>query len=546
MHPAVAKFRQLPNLTSQRDWQSASAAARSKAQNRNVIVKHLLCNGSLDQALTKLEEALNTGLISPALSQAVSAIGKLPSRATIYNWISAYKDQGLEGLLPNHKGKTAKQPDWALRALELYHSPNSPSFAQVADQLVTEKYKAEAFQVRRFINSLPHELGPQSPYRIGSKLYREKHKDFLIRSTEHIPPGFLYNADGHTLDVYLAHPNTGKAWRAELTAFQDVASRCIVGWEVSEAENTISTLTALTRSINDHQHVPSMLYIDNGSGYKARMMADECCGVYAQFDLEVIFAIPGNARAKWIERFFKHMEERVGKRFATYCGRGHDERHKQLMLKEVKQGKRELPSVDEWIAEFKDYLDDYHNSEHPEIKGKTRLQVWKDGLIQEKPYCSDFTILPREVVNVRRGRVRLHKRDYAANFLHQFNGQELVAGYDLHDDTYINLYEKTGEFIMLCELKNKVQAIPQSRIDEVQQKRLAGQTKRLERHLAEKKARAAVTQIVDVDSIESLSHNTSILIEEQETQVFDFDIADFDTTESERKPLDPELFLNVE
>ena len=50
MHPAVAKFRQLPNLTSQRDWQSASAAARSKAQNRAAIVKHLLCKGSLDQA----------------------------------------------------------------------------------------------------------------------------------------------------------------------------------------------------------------------------------------------------------------------------------------------------------------------------------------------------------------------------------------------------------------------------------------------------------------------------------------------------------------
>lgn len=307
MHPAVAKYNQLPALSNVQDWKKATDKARKLAQHRATIVQHLLLNGSLDSALMQLKERLNTGLIAPSINQAIAAIGKLPSRATLYNWCKAYKDLGLEGLLPNHKGKVASTKPWATRALELYHAVNSPSFAQVADELKKQGFDAQAFQVRRFINELPHELGPQSPHRMGNKLYREKHKDHLIRSTEHIPPGFIYNGDGHTLDVYLAHPKTGKAWRAELTAFQDVASRCIVGWEISEAESAVSTLTALTRSIGIHQHIPSMLYVDNGSGYKAKMMTDECCGVYAQFDIEVIFAIPGNARAKWIERFFLHI-----------------------------------------------------------------------------------------------------------------------------------------------------------------------------------------------------------------------------------------------
>ncbi|ALU41922.1 Mu transposase C-terminal domain-containing protein [Pseudoalteromonas rubra] len=528
MHPAVAKYNNLPSLQSTTSWSKAGDKARKTAQVRATLVKHLSSiDNALDKALEKLNDNLNSGLVSPAIHQAVAELGKLPSRATLYNWIKAYKDQGMEGLLPNHKGRAAKQPDWSLRALELYHAINSPSFAQVADQLVKENYKAQAYQVRRFINSLPHELGPQSPYRLGTKLYREKHKDHLIRATDHIPPGFLYNADGHQIDVYLAHPNTGKQWRAELTAFQDVGSRCIVGWELGEAESSISTLTALTRAIRTHNHIPSMLYVDNGSGYKSQMMADECCGVYAQFDIDTIFAIPGNARAKWIERFFLHMEDRVGKRFETYCGRDHNDRHKQLMLKEASQGKRRLPSVDEWVAEFTAFLDDYHNSPHPEIKGKTRLQVWQEGLQQDAPPCTDFVILPREKVNVRRGRVRLHNRTYRADNLHQFNGQELIAGYDLHDDSYLNLYEHSGEFLMICELKEKQQAIPASRIEEKQAQRLTNQTKRLQKHLAEKQARAAVNRVVDVQKVEQLAADTPAALPVKQPNLMPVQLDDF-------------------
>ncbi|WP_462155982.1 transposase [Pseudoalteromonas piscicida] len=543
MHPAVAKFKNLPSLPGTKNWSQASDSARKKAQARATIIKHLAAmNCTFEAAFNQLTSSVKTGLITPAIHQAINAVGKLPSRATLYNWHNAYKEYGMEGLLPNNKGRAAKQPNWAHRALELYHAVNSPSFAQVADQLIKEGYKAEDYQVRRFINGLPHELGPQSPYRIGNKLYREKHKDHLIRSTEHIPPGFLYNGDGHTLDVYLAHPSTGKPWRAELTAFQDVASRCIVGWELGEAESSISTLTALTRSIRAHHHIPSILYIDNGSGYKSQMMADECTGVYAQFDIDTIFAIPGNARAKWIERFFLHMEDRVGKRFASYCGRDHNDRHKQLVLKEVRQGKRTLPTVDEWVAEFTAFLHDYHNSPHPEIKGKTRIEVWEEGLQQDAPPATDFVILPREKVNVRRGRIRLHNRYYSADYLHQFNGQELVAGYDLHDDTFINLYEKTGEFIMVCQLKNKSHAIPTSRIEQKQSERLVNQEKRLLNHLAEKQARAAQKRIVDVAAVEALAADTSALTH-QAPQTYSIDINDFAVDLDEYEPELAEAFV---
>ena len=449
----------------------------------------------------------------------------MPGRATIYNWCNAYKENGINGLLPNHKGKAQTQYSWLARCLELYHSPNSPSFAQVADQLNKEGYKAEHHQVRRFINGLPHELGPQSPYRMGAKLYREKHKDHLLRSTENIKPGVLYNGDGHTLDVYLAHPKTGKPYRAELTAFQDVGSRCIVGWELGYAESTLDTLAAISRAIKVHNNVPAMFYLDNGSGYKNKLMNDETTGFYAQFEIDVIFAIPGNARVKWIERFFLHMEDRVGKRFSTYCGRDHDDRHKQLILKEAKQGKRKLPTVDEWIAEFKTFLNDYHNSEHPEIKGKTRQQVWDEGLERVPPVEDDFVMLPREKINVRRGRFRLHQRDYSADYLHQFNGQELIAAYDLHDDSYTKLYKLNGEFLMFANLKTKSHAVPTSRIEQAESKRREGRLKRLDTKRREVEAQEANDRIIDIKAVEELAAPaTPAIAHKQEVNVFEFDV----------------------
>lgn len=524
MHPAVIKFKNLPVQQVESPWNSASNKARNTAQTRAAIVVYLLKqqHSGLSGAFNTLTEQVRQGIAPTLVQNAVQALGKLPARATVYNWFNAYKEQGLPGLLPNHKGKAQTQYSWLARCLELYHSPNSPSFAQVADQLNKEGYKAEHHQVRRFINGLPHELGPQSPYRMGAKLYREKHKDHLLRSTENIKPGVLYNGDGHTLDVYLAHPKTGKPYRAELTAFQDVGSRCIVGWELGFAENAVDTLTAISRSMRDLNHVPAMFYLDNGSGYKNKLMNDETTGFYAQFEIDVIFAIPGNARAKWIERFFLHMEDRVGKRFSTYCGRHHDDRHKRLVLKEAQQGKRELPTVDEWIAEFKAFLNDYHNSEHPEIKGKTREQVWDEGLERVPPLESDFVVLPRELVNIRRGRFRLHKRDYSGDFLHQFNGQQLIAAYDMQDDTYTKLYKLNGEFLMVANLKTKSHAIPTSRAEEAVAKRLAGRENRLQKKIQEVRAQEATGRIIDVEAVEQYAEPIKA-IEEKHVPVNIFD-----------------------
>jgi putative transposase len=510
MHPAVYRFSQLPMQQAEAivtaSFAKASDTAKRTAQARYCLVSEITRKGGkIDVALSQLQQELENGAVSPLVKTALQQLKKLPSRSTLFNWMTQYKTLGMDGLVPGHQGKARKDYGWEAKCLELFHSPNKPSLEMVADHLQRLGFKsATASRLRSFINAMPHELGADSIYRVGAKLYRERHKDHRIRHTDTIPAGFLYNADGHTLDVYLAHPNTGKPWRAELTAFMDVRSRVIVGWEISESESAISTLTALSRAMATHDHVPAMLYLDNGSGYKSAMMNDDTAGFYAQFNIEPIFAIPGNARAKWIERFFLTLEDRLGKTFTSYCGRDHDERHKAEVLRRVKAGEIELPSLDEWIAAFKDFLDWYHHEPHPEVAGKTRWDVWQE--LERVPVgMADYQIRPRAKVNVLRGRVRLHKRDYAADYLHQFNGQELLAEYDLHDDSQVALLQLDGSFLMLAQLKTKVAALPSSRIEEATQNRLVGQEKRLQRKVLEVRHRAALTSTIDLQQLTELS-----------------------------------------
>ncbi|WP_052262286.1 Mu transposase C-terminal domain-containing protein [Pseudoalteromonas luteoviolacea] len=527
MHPAVIKFNSLKLADSDITWANATDKARKTAQNRTIFVKHLLSSGlSIDKARQALVTALDQHLVTPALHQAISYLGKVPTRATAHNWVKAYKEKGTEGLLPNNKGRVAAPPPWAAKALEIYHSPNSLSFAFVARDLNKMGYKVDAAQVRRFINSMPHELGPQSPYRVGTKIYADKHKDFKLRTTKNIPAGFIYNGDGHTIDVHLEHTESGESFRYELTAFQDVRSRKIVAWDLSIAENSLATLRALTDSIKDLNHKPYLIYVDNGSGYKNHMMCDENCGVYTQLDIEPIFAIPGNARAKWIERFFRNMEENVGKRFETYCGRGHDNRHLLKVLKEVKQGKRSLPTLEDWIAEFEAWLEEYHNSEHPEEKGKTRNQVWEESFEQSIPETINFEYLPKTIVNVRKGQIRFDNRIYSADFLYQFNGKQLVAGYSMKSSERIHLYEVTGEFLMYAFLKSKVKAVPDSRIDQRRLERKENRKKRLTKEIQKIEREDSLTRIVDVEEVELIEAETKTL-PLKEPERLDMDIADF-------------------
>ena len=536
MHPAVHQFNQIiEQVIHECDpWTRATEKARSIANQRLHVVtavQKAATTMTMQAALAHVIQQCEHNLSDKTLVKAYTVLNG-PKPATIRLWCKAFDDAGKNGLLPKHSGTARNDYGWEARALELYHKPQKPSIRKVARDL-REKYgfkSAREHNVRYFFSTLPADLQERSPWRMGRKQYNDGLREHISRTTENLPVGVLFQGDGHTIDQYLRHPRTGKLWRAELTVFMDVRSRYIVGWYISVAESSVSTMAALSHAMGTHNHVPALIHIDNGSGFKSKLMNSETSGFYASFGIEPIWALPGNAKAKNVERFFRTMEDDFGKDFDTYCGYDMSPDASRLFSSSVKaekaaaEGKIHIPTVDEWCESFTDWLNRYHNRPHPEEPGTTPAELWSQ--LERVPVVDhNLLVKPREEVSVSRSLVTLHKRKYISEYLYQYEGQKLVAEYDLHDDSTIRLFDLEGRWLTTATLKTKKDYISTSRIEDAQRKRLLEQTKRLNNKIHEKRMEAGrdiplhVEQASDIDQLEESFANLQAAQEPQNDTV---------------------------
>lgn len=101
-------------------------------------------------------------------------------------------------------------------------------------------------QAYRFINEKMGNVEAQRG-RMGSRELKNL-KPFIRRDTEQLLPTDVYTADGHCFDAEVAHPMHGKAFRPEITAIMDVATRRMVGWSIDLAESGWAVLDAVRMS----------------------------------------------------------------------------------------------------------------------------------------------------------------------------------------------------------------------------------------------------------------------------------------------------------
>lgn len=445
--------------------------------------------------------------------------GGIPSYSTLNRWVNGYNQHGLIGLVDNYKGSEREAYGWEARAVHLYSLPSKPSKSAVSRKLISEGFtSATETRVRRYLDSLPANQGEMSRGRLGPRLYENTQKTFKRRSTEHLPVGSCYQGDGHTLDVYLQHPAGNKPWRAELTLWIDVTSRYIAGWYVSEAESAHSTLFALSHAILSHDHIPAMLHIDNGSGFKNKMVSDDSIGFYARLGIDIMHSRPYNAKAKGqVERFFGTMERDHNKWFESYCGADMADEAIQLLLKKVKKGEAQLPTLQQWMASFTDWLNQYHNKPHDGLNGKTPCEVWATLEQHKVEPISAAIFWPRKERTVTRQAIRLDNREYIAPELIQYNNKKVIVEYSLHDDRFIRVMDTKGRWICDAGLISKQDYVPASRIEEAKQKRLVAQVKRLEVHADEKRERAGLALPHDqfLDDVEALNDSAMMSLEDK-------------------------------
>jgi putative transposase len=503
------------------DWMQLPAAKRELAMKRERFIKPVIekinlgssARVAIDNLLTRLA-ANQAGEDMQRLATELGRKHKPPSMATLQRWIADYQAQGIIGLASGHKGRQRKTYGWEARALYWYQKPTHLAMAAIADLLVQEAFEeVTESRVTRYLNSLPHDVLNQR--RMGAKTYRDAHKPFVRRDTDCIPPGAIYQGDGHTIDAYLAHPITGNPWRPELTVWIDVGSRRIVGWYMSVAESSVSTLFSLSHALISHDHVPAALHIDNGSGFKSKMMNDESIGFYARFDIQTMFSIPGNPKAKGqVERWFRTLRDRFDKTFDSYCGHDMSGDALRELLADVKKGKKQLPTLDVYLDGLNRFIEHYNNKPHSSLNGDTPEQRWQK-LERTPVHMIDQAIVrPRIQRKVSRGTIRLFNREYRHAELIRYNQDVLNIEYDLHNDSMVRVMTMDERFICDAALTQRMPYVSASRLEDMQQQRLAGQVKRLERHVEEKRERARMG-INHEDYIKALGVDTDGAIEHQ-------------------------------
>lgn len=515
----IRQMSHLPAALNPDPWDSASEAARSVAGFREALVSplaDLVNNGtSINHAAALLKAQLDGGVADLRTQHLARVLGsKGLSVPNIKRWLSAYLKGDKTSLLPRYTGRVRQDYGWEARAVDLYQKPGKPGYADVASKLIEEGFEdVTESRVKRYLKALPATLGKFGPARVGRHLHKLTRQRFQRRNLDEVLVGEIYAGDGHTADCYVAHPNTGKPFRPELTVWIDIKSRYITGWWLSESESTVSTLFALSHAMQTHNHVNAWAYVDRGPGYRAKLLSDEATGFYARFDIGVIGALPGNPHGKgWIERFFRTVRNKHDKFFAggdVYCGDDMAPEVNRRLSADLAMGRRKLPSLAQYVASFTRWLEHYHNQPMDVLGGRTPAQVWAE--LRPVPVELDMASIarPREECTVSHQTVRLHNRWYYAEALALYDTQKVDVEYDLHNDARVWIFDKKGRFVVQAILEKTIGVLPTSRLEEGRDRRLNGQIKRLERKVDEARARrndplTADDQVAGIESLQPL------------------------------------------
>ena len=510
---AAGLFIPAPAPGALKDWQREIASARQALLQE---VARIGAASGVERAIQTLLKLAGDGalpdhlrrLIPLANAKAGKAGKRTLSRRSLYRWLHDSK-RGFAALAPRDAEKLVIPP-WAPALVKLYNQPQKPALTGCLDKLASAlpagvtlpSYSA----ARRFLEK----MGTVTRER-GRRLPRELKalQPFVRRDTSNLLPGDVYTADGHKFDAEVSHPGHGKAFRPEITAVLDVATRKAVGWSAGLAESTWAVNDAM-RHAAESNGIPTLFYVDRGSGYANAAQADEVVGFAARVGYEITHSLPYNSQARGLmERSHHSIWVKAAKELPTYMGAVMDREAKTKVfkltrahIKSAGTSKLLLP-WDEFLTFCQQQVDAYNARPHrslpkvrDEVTGKLRHlspgEMWEQAvtggwapmLLTDAE--RDDLFRPYKLCTVTRGEVRLFNNLYFSGDLAEYHGERLPVGYDIHDPSRVWVRDARGRLICVAEFEaNKRDYFPQSVIERAAEKRAKAREKRLETHLQE-------------------------------------------------------------
>ncbi|MFZ5986693.1 MAG: Mu transposase C-terminal domain-containing protein [Bacillota bacterium] len=392
---------------------------------------------------------------------------QMTSIRSLYRWISKLEKVGVEGLIDKrgawNKG-ISSIPEEVWRLFKYYYlDENKPSVKSCYDRVhVTAIEKGinlpsvSAFE--RMAKNIPKPVLVR--WRDGAKAFEDLCMPYISRDYTSFKSNQIWVTDHHIFDQLVIGPGN-RLVRPWGTYFEDMRSRLMVASYVRCKEPNADVVLACFAKGVDGFGIPSEIVLDNGKDYKALDIfnteeKNRVNSLAKQLDIITHYALPYNAKAKPIERFFRTFEEQFGKLWQSYCGNNPNNRPRRLK----NLNRDQYPTLEEWKEIHDMYIDKNYNMAPHEGNGmddKSPYEVYHENLAEKRVAPKEvlrlFMMRTTRAIKVQRNGIRLFDKYYWSPELIEYQGRQVYARYNPDSIDMLYIYSSSDD-IFLCEAYN--------------------------------------------------------------------------------------------
>lgn len=403
------------------------------------------------------------------------------STKTLYDWMK--KKREGESLVDKrggyNRGQCSIDEKYIQMFRSLYLQQTQPPFEECYREVQIEANRngdslSRTHAFRNYVKNLNPALVILA--REGRKAFEDKCMPHTERDYSLLHPNQWWVSDHHLWDVFVRIPDGKNGWKLARpwgSYWMDMRTRKIMSSIIRiESPNSDIVLCSFGLGV-EHFGIPDGVRLDNGKDYKARDMfypeghyivSDEdekklSSSLAANLQIEVTYAIPYNAKAKPIERFFRTAENQFGKKFSSYAGS--DAKHRPEDLKDLDL--MEYPTLEVFIEYHNHYVYEiYNETEHSgdAMYGKSPNQLYA-----ELPFTirrASKEALYFSLMRVK-GQRKVGRNGITFNGVHYYNDNSIehfdklvTARYDPTKPEILYVFDKNENFLFIAKQRVKL------------------------------------------------------------------------------------------
>lgn len=440
-------------------------------------------------AVERFVNSFNNG----SYPELLNVLGKISVRS-VYRWYGDIKDNWDLSVFEREMKPTARtiSNKEAEILIPMLINPNRPLVSEIL-KLAKQEFANRGISIksdvtyRRFIEDWTRKnIDLWTLGRYGMKSFNDKIMKDILRDKDRVEVGDIVVADGHTLNVMVINPLTGRPQRMTLIMFFDFKSSMPLGWEIMPTENILTIASALRRTIlllgrffedvahrkaqGDMGYIPKIAYLDNGRAFRAKYFRgikdfkDSIVpGLFGKLGIETMYATPYHGQSKTIERWFRTLGE-MERRLPAYTGTNIAGKPAMLMRNE-KLHQRLFDNtpitIDSLKATLEEYVKEYAEQEHQDgqYKGLSPAEVFMHSVnkIKSEPERLEGRLISRQELNylmlsdetrtITKNGIRFRGNYYYNEEMPRIIGSKVIVKYDIWDDREIIVLDEKERYL---------------------------------------------------------------------------------------------------